>query len=75
MKRLKSLLVPVDLPARPGTAMLLLRLVAGAAFVMHGMNKIRNPFGWMGADSSMPGFTGSTASKQFDGTGVQRTLC
>lgn len=32
MKRLKNLLVPVALPPRASTAMLLLRLVAGAAF-------------------------------------------
>lgn len=29
-------------------ALLLLRLVAGLAFVLHGWSKIKNPLGWMG---------------------------
>jgi putative oxidoreductase len=34
---------------------LLLRLVMGAAFVLHGWPKIQNPFGWMGPESPFPG--------------------
>ncbi len=34
--------------------LLLLRLVMGAAFVLHGLGKIQNPMGWMGPDASMP---------------------
>jgi hypothetical protein len=35
--------------------LLLLRLVMGAAFVLHGWPKIQNPFGWMGPEATMPG--------------------
>ncbi|HSN54816.1 MAG TPA: DoxX family membrane protein, partial [Candidatus Sulfomarinibacteraceae bacterium] len=37
-------------------ALLLLRLVAGLAFMFHGWGKIQNPFGWMGPDGFAPGF-------------------
>ena len=32
-----------------GAALLLVRLVMGAAFILHGWPKIQNPFGWMNA--------------------------
>ena len=38
------------------TALLLLRLVAGAAFMIHGWGKIQTPFGWMGPSAPVPGF-------------------
>ena len=37
-------------------AFLILRLIAGLAFVLHGWGKIQNPFGWMPPDASVPGF-------------------
>ena len=37
-------------------ALLILRLVAGSAFLHHGWQKIQNPMGWMGPQSSIPGF-------------------
>lgn len=54
MKPLSKLLVPHHLGAGGSAAMLALRLVVGAAFVLHGQGKIVHPFGWMGADSTMP---------------------
>ena len=36
-------------------ALLLVRLVAGAAFLWHGAEKIQAPFSWMGANSTVPG--------------------
>lgn len=36
-------------------ALLLVRLVAGAAFLWHGAVKIQNPFGWMGPNAFAPG--------------------
>lgn len=36
------------------TGILLVRLVVGAAFVMHGLPKIQNPFGWMGGMEGAP---------------------
>ena len=36
-------------------ALLVLRVVAGAAFMFHGYGKIQQPFGWMGPDATTPG--------------------
>lgn len=41
---------------------LLLRLVMGAAFVLHGWPKIQEPFGWMGAEAAMPGILQALAA-------------
>ncbi|MDZ4677952.1 MAG: DoxX family protein [Oligoflexia bacterium] len=38
------------------TALLILRLIVGVAFVLHGWGKIQNPFAWMGPDAPVPGF-------------------
>jgi putative oxidoreductase len=38
------------------TALLLLRLVVGTAFILHGWGKIQHPFSWAGPDSTIPGF-------------------
>lgn len=45
----------IPLSSRASAGVLLLRITAGAAFVIHGYGKIRNPFGWMGADAAVPG--------------------
>lgn len=45
-----------DSVGRIGSAgLLLLRLVMGTAFVLHGWPKIQNPFGWMGPEAPFPG--------------------
>jgi putative oxidoreductase len=36
-------------------ALLVLRLVAGSAFMLHGWGKIQSPFNWMGPDAPVPG--------------------
>jgi putative oxidoreductase len=43
-------------------ALLLLRIVFGAAFVIHGFEKIQHPFSWMGDIMSVPGFFQSLAA-------------
>lgn len=59
---------PIPLSSRASAGLLLLRLVAGAAFVIHGYGKIRNPFGWMGADAAVPGiFQALAAVSEFFG--------
>lgn len=68
--KLKSLFAPVDLDSRASVAILLLRLVAGSAMVLHSQSKIRNPFGWMGADSSMPGILQALAALSEFGGGI-----
>jgi putative oxidoreductase len=50
------------------TALLLLRVVAGIAFMIHGWGKIQNPFGWMGPEAPVPGFLqGLAALAEFGG--------
>ena len=45
-------------PGFASTALLLLRLIAGIAFVLHGWGKIQAPFSWMPAEAPVhiPGF-------------------
>jgi putative oxidoreductase len=38
------------------TALLLIRLVAGLAFMLHGWGKIQSPFSWMPPEAPIPGF-------------------
>src|SRR5438874_2313002 len=48
--------------------LLVLRLVMGAAFVLHGWPKVQNPFAWMGPKASVPGFLqGLAALSEFGG--------
>ena len=54
--KLKRFLQPVPQPVFASIALLLPRLIVGAAFVIHGSQKIQNPFGWMGPQSPVPGF-------------------
>jgi putative oxidoreductase len=49
-------------------ALLLTRIVAGLAFMMHGWSKIQNPFGWMGSQGFAPGlFQALAALSEFGG--------
>lgn len=61
----------LSVPQNPGLvdiALLLLRTVAGLAFMFHGWSKIQNPFGWMGPDSFAPGlFQALAALAEFGG--------
>jgi putative oxidoreductase len=48
--------------------LLLIRVVAGLAFTMHGWGKIQNPFGWMGPEALVPGvFQALAAISEFGG--------
>jgi putative oxidoreductase len=51
---MNRLFKPYPLSARVSFGLLVLRLVAGLAFVFHGYGKIQDPFGWMGPESGMP---------------------
>jgi putative oxidoreductase len=44
---LKCLLQPIPHPGFASAALLLLRLIVGAAFVLHGWGKIQTPFEWV----------------------------
>jgi putative oxidoreductase len=49
-------------------ALLAIRIVGGAAFMLHGWGKIQNPFGWMGPDAFAPGiFQALAALSEFGG--------
>jgi putative oxidoreductase len=49
-------------------ALVLVRVVAGFAFMLHGWGKIQNPFGWMGPDAFAPGiFQALAALSEFGG--------
>ena len=50
--------------------LLLVRLVGGAAFMIHGWSKIQNPFGWMGAEAPVPGFLQALAALSEFGGGL-----
>lgn len=49
-------------------ALLLIRFVAGLAFMFHGWGKIQNPFAWMGPEAPVPGaLQGLAALAEFGG--------
>jgi putative oxidoreductase len=49
-------------------ALLLIRVVAGLAFTIHGWGKIQNPFSWMGPEGFVPGiFQALAAISEFGG--------
>jgi len=67
---LKRILQPSPQPAFSSTALLLMRLVIGTAFIIHGWPKIHNPFGWMGPQSPVPGFFQLLAALSEFGGGI-----
>ena len=55
-------------PVEVDLVLLLVRLVCGYAFVLHGWGKIQNPLDWMGKESSIPGiFQALAAVSEFGG--------
>ncbi|MBV8879428.1 MAG: DoxX family protein [Planctomycetaceae bacterium] len=65
---LKSLLQPPPLSARASTGLLVVRVIAGLAFVLHGWGKIQHPFSWGGPNSPYPAFLlGLAALSEFGG--------
>ena len=50
--------------------LLLMRVVSGLAFMMHGWMKIQNPFGWMGENATVPGFLLALAALSEFGGGL-----
>ncbi|HBO44014.1 MAG TPA: DoxX family protein [Planctomycetaceae bacterium] len=54
--------------------LLLLRLVMGAAFILHGWPKIQDPFGWMGPEAAMPAVLLALAALAEFGGGIALIL-
>jgi len=67
-------LYPGVLGAQASAGLLPLRVVMGIAFVFHGSQKITNPFGWMGAEASVPGFLQALATVAEFGGGIALAL-
>lgn len=62
-----------QVPAQGTTAsfaLLALRIVTGTAFILHGWGKIQQPFGWMPAESGVPGFLQFLAALSEFGGGI-----
>lgn len=67
---IRALLTPPAVPVRVSAGLLVLRLFAGYAFMVHGWGKIQKPFSWMpeGAGVSIPGvFQALAALAEFGG--------
>lgn len=55
-------------PVEVDLVLLLIRLVCGYAFVLHGWGKIQSPLNWMGKESSIPAiFQALAAISEFGG--------
>ena len=68
INQLKRAVQPFPHPASASIALLVLRLVVGTAFTIHGWQKIQDPFGWMGQQSPVPGlFQFLAAISEFGG--------
>jgi putative oxidoreductase len=62
---------PPVVDGRGAIGLLLLRLVAGAAFLVHGSGKIQAPFAWMPPEAPVPGVLQALAAvAEFFGGGL-----
>ena len=55
-RNLKCCFQTVSYTSFGSTALLILRLIAGVAFMIHGWGKIQTPMSWMGSSAPVPGF-------------------
>jgi len=67
---MKKLFAPRALSTRISAGLLIVRLVAGLAFMFHGWGKIQNPTGWMGPDAPVPGVLQALAAISEFGGGL-----
>lgn len=58
----------LDTPASAG--LLMVRLICGAAMMIHGWSKIQNPMGWMGPGAPVPGILQALAAISEFGGGL-----
>lgn len=70
MPALRDLIFPPPPDTRVSAGLLIVRLVAGAAFILHGWGKIQNPLAWMGAEAPVPGVLQALAALSEFGGGI-----
>lgn len=68
--RLRAIVAPPEYDTFKSVALLLLRFVAGAAFMFHGWGKIQSPFDWMGPEGFAPGILQALAAVSEFGGGA-----
>ncbi len=68
--KLMDFLKPPRMSSHASTGLLILRFVAGLAFMFHGYGKIQQPFSWMGPDAAIPGFLQALAALSEFGGGL-----
>jgi len=73
---MKRFFQPIALSAFPSFTLLLLRLMVGAAFVLHGWGKIQTPFAWLPAQApvAIPGILQCLAAISEFGGGMALIL-
>jgi len=71
---LKSLFAIPEQTTLASVGLLILRLVAGSAMMLHGQSKIQNPTGWMGPEADIPGFFQALAAISEFGGGLAWVL-
>jgi putative oxidoreductase len=71
---MKKFFAPYNLPLGLDLALLLIRLVCGYAFILHGLGKIQHPMDWMGPQSTTPGFLQLLAAFSEFGGGIALIL-
>lgn len=70
-------LYPIFIGGWGAIALLLVRLVMGVAFILHGLPKMQNPFAWMnamGMQTAVPGFLQAIAAFTEVGGGIALIL-
>jgi len=58
----RSFFLPPESSTRLGSALLFLRVIAGAGLIFHGWGKIQTPFSWMGEGAWAPPFLQALAA-------------
>jgi putative oxidoreductase len=61
---------PTFLGGSAAVGLLVLRIVAGSAMMLHGWTKIQNPTAWMGSEAPVPGFLQALAALAEFGGGI-----
>lgn len=65
---MKNYFKVTDVGCKASVGLLILRLVAGSAFILHGWPKMQAPMAWMGPDAPVPGvFQFLAAFSEFGG--------